>query len=107
MVEVSLLDEQAVLRRLPAGESSFAYIASMAVDPAWHRQGVARALLRSAEAAAGAWREPQALLHVYADNLPAISLYEASGYTTVYQDPAWKARLGNRIRRLMRKQLAS
>ena len=87
MVEVSLLDERSVLQRLPEGAASYAYIASMAVDPAWQRQGVARALLRAAEAAAGVWREPQALLHVYADNLPAISLYEDSGYSTVYQDP--------------------
>lgn len=53
MVEVSYLDEKEVLRSLPPGAAAFAYIASMAVDAAWQRQGAASALLTAAERVAG------------------------------------------------------
>ena len=69
-----------ILCRAIAGEAE---ILTLAVDPALRRRGLARALV---EAAAGAGEMAGAetmFLEVAHDNLPAIGLYEAAGFTRV------------------------
>ena len=46
---------QEILSRLPEGTSDYAYIASMAVDDSYRRQGVAIAMLEQAEQVAGTY----------------------------------------------------
>lgn len=66
-----------ILCRAIAGEAE---ILTLAVDPAFRRQGLARALV---EAAAGIARAAEAdvmFLEVSAENLPAVGLYEGAGF---------------------------
>mmetsp|Transcript_30622 Transcript_30622/g.97750 ORF Transcript_30622/g.97750 Transcript_30622/m.97750 type:complete len:113 (+) Transcript_30622:196-534(+) len=77
------------------GDAFCAYIANMAVDPENRRQGVARALLEACEVAALASTRDvrhQALM-VYADNSPALELYEGAGFSELqsWEDPTWGA----------------
>jgi ribosomal protein S18 acetylase RimI-like enzyme len=104
VVEVSFIAEKEILASLEAGTQGFPYIASMAVDPGVRRQGAATAMLGAAQGVAGAWRERQALLHVYQDNAPAVDLYRAAGYETIFADASWWAKLAVRPRFLMRKR---
>ena len=55
-------------------DTSFAYIASMAVPITWRRRGVASALLASAEQWAGKWHQNWVLLHSYQSNTTGGSL---------------------------------
>lgn len=59
-------------------DDSYAYVACMAVDDDWRRQGVASDLLAHAEKMAGRWMLTWVLLHVHVDNVagelgPALS----------------------------------
>lgn len=63
--------------------SSEAYVERLVVSPAFRRQGMARRLLAAAEdLARDAGRETVGL-HVSANNLSALRLYEAEGYAEV------------------------
>lgn len=53
----------------------------LATDPDYRRQGLARACLARAEAAAGLRQAAQIFLEVAHDNTVAIALYRAAGYT--------------------------
>jgi len=56
-------------------------ISAVAVDPSWRGQGFGRALTAAlASAIRRAGKIP--LLHVFADNTPALKLYESIGFTT-------------------------
>ena len=56
------------------------YVDALAVDPAFRRRGVARALLERAEAAAAAHALDGVALDTGLHNEPARALYAASGY---------------------------
>jgi ribosomal protein S18 acetylase RimI-like enzyme len=58
------------------------FVAYMAVDPNARRQGIARALLDAAEAAARERGLPHVALMVTEDNAPARELYAQAGYLT-------------------------
>lgn len=72
------------------------YVARLAVDPAWRRHGLARALLRAAEAAARSRLLPRLHLGtrlVLADNR---ALFESCGFVEIarhahpgYAEPTW------------------
>ena len=62
------------------GQEREANVHTIGVDPAWQRQGVGRALLNALLAKADEARAP-VFLEVRTDNEPAISLYEAHGFT--------------------------
>lgn len=66
----------AAARREPTGLS----IVALAVDPAHHRRGAGRALLRHVAAEARLLRIPQLTLQVAVGNDPALSLYDAEGF---------------------------
>ena len=57
-----------------------AYIQTIEVDPAFRRHGIARELLRLAEASAREAHATYIWLHVDENNAPAIALYQGSGY---------------------------
>jgi len=57
-----------------------AYLASLAVAPAWRRQGLGRFLLRDAVSTAGAAGARWLLLEVDADNRDALRLYRSDGF---------------------------
>jgi ribosomal protein S18 acetylase RimI-like enzyme len=56
------------------------YVDALAVDPAWRRRGVARALLARAETVAAAGGLVGVSLDTGLQNAPARALYEAVGY---------------------------
>jgi ribosomal protein S18 acetylase RimI-like enzyme len=62
--------------------SEQAFIAYMAVEPAWQRRGIARALLATIEEQARKRGLPYLSLMVTEDNAAARALYEASGFST-------------------------
>jgi ribosomal protein S18 acetylase RimI-like enzyme len=57
------------------------YVDALAVEPAFRRRGIARALLSSAEEAAAAAGLAGVTLDTGLHNAPARALYEAAGYT--------------------------
>ncbi|KAL4425114.1 hypothetical protein ABPG77_008219 [Micractinium sp. CCAP 211/92] len=60
-----------------------AHISKLAVAAEWRRRGIARALVRSAVAAALAERRVTSVsLHVDADNSPALELYLSEGFAS-------------------------
>jgi ribosomal protein S18 acetylase RimI-like enzyme len=59
-----------------------AFIAYMAVEPAWQRRGIGRMLLASIETAARKRGLPYLSLMVTEDNAPARALYSAAGFAT-------------------------
>jgi len=63
---------------LPA--APHAHLASLAVLPAWRRQGIARLLLADAVTKASAAGARWLLLEVDADNLGALRLYRSDGF---------------------------
>ena len=67
--------ELMALQEKGLNDTSYAYIASMAVPPAWRRRGVASALLASAERWAGKWHQNWVLLHAYQSNATGGSLH--------------------------------
>ncbi|WPT10777.1 hypothetical protein PSENEW3n2_00001949 [Picochlorum sp. SENEW3] len=103
VVEVSYIDEKEVLSSLDPGTPGVVYIASMTVSEQVRRKGAAKALLEGAIAVTKAWNEDICVLHVYQDNAPAIHLYHACGFETIFADAAWWARVAVRPRFLMKK----
>jgi ribosomal protein S18 acetylase RimI-like enzyme len=59
-----------------------AFIAYMAVEPAWQRRGIARILLATIEDQARKRGLPYLSLMVTEDNAAARALYDAAGFTT-------------------------
>ncbi len=66
-----------ILMRAAAGEAE---VLTLAVEPAYRRRGVARALLRGALAQAAAMGAEEAFLEVAADNSGALALYRDEGF---------------------------
>ena len=64
----------------PRPSEAAAWIATIAVDPRWQRQGIGRALLRACEVQT---RQARMKLSVRISNYGAIALYEKEGYRTV------------------------
>jgi ribosomal-protein-alanine N-acetyltransferase len=64
----------------PRPSQSVAWIATIAVDPRYQRQGIGRMLLRSCE---GQVQLPRMRLSVRTSNHQAVSLYEKEGYQRV------------------------
>lgn len=78
----------------------------MAVDPKLRRRGLARLMLRAAEALAAAAGHPALYLHARLGDDPALRLYLSSGYQEAERDQALLARLrGITPRALLVKQL--
>lgn len=75
------------------------YIGNLAVDPRARRRGLAKQLMRTAEAEAMEWGYGRVCLHVDASCIPATTLYAALGYDCSAREPEWYPRVG-RIRRL-------
>lgn len=105
IVEISYITEKEVLASIGPGTEGVAYIQSMAVDSARRRMGAASALLSAAEKVVQEWGEDLAVLHVYQDNKTAVNLYEKRGFSIIFQDAPWLAKLAVRPRYLMRKNL--
>ena len=79
-----------------------------AVAEPFRRQGVARALLRAAEAQAARWGFPPTalVLHVHADNAAARALYTSAGWEELDADATLPSLLlGRRQRVLMARSL--
>lgn len=64
-------------------EPSEAYVERLVVSPSFRRQGIARRLLSAAEDLARDSGKQTVGLHVTADNLGAMRLYEAEGYVEI------------------------
>jgi ribosomal protein S18 acetylase RimI-like enzyme len=62
------------------------YVASLAVERSYRRKGVARKLLREAEAIARSWGYRELLLEVSAQNDAAIQFYTRAGYKVLRTD---------------------
>jgi ribosomal protein S18 acetylase RimI-like enzyme len=63
--------------------ASDAYVERLVVSPSFRRQGIARLLLTAAEDLARETGKESVGLHVSANNLTALRLYEAEGYKEV------------------------
>lgn len=63
--------------------SSEAYVERLVVTPEYRNKGVARSLLHAAEALGRESGKSTTGLHVTANNIPALRLYEAEGYSEV------------------------
>jgi len=66
-----------------------AYVERLVVAPGYRRQGMARALLREAEALARETGKETLGLHVSGSNLPALRLYEDDGYAEIDRQRSW------------------
>lgn len=64
------------------------YVASLAVERNYRRKGIARKLLREAEAIAQSWGYRELLLEVSAFNNAAIKFYSRGGYKVLRSDVA-------------------
>lgn len=64
-------------------DSSWAYLVTLDVAPAWRRSGLARRLMREVEAQASASGVRGMGLHVFNGNAAAIAFYEQIGYSRV------------------------
>jgi ribosomal-protein-alanine N-acetyltransferase len=79
-----------ILCRVLAGEAE---VLTLAVQPAFRRRGVARALLEAALALSAPTAEAM-LLEVAADNPGALALYAHAGFRTVGRRAGYYARTG-------------
>lgn len=84
---------------------SACYMANMAVDPRFRRQGIARALLSACEAVSLSKGLAVLELHVRQGDDPAVSLYRGWGCEETLRDSIMVRMLGYRPRLLLRKQL--
>lgn len=84
-VRVSVADDRPVGYLLPvdAADQPGVYLAELAVDPAFRREGRARGLLASVLAETTG----PATLQAHPDNVGAIELYEELGFTAVNRRP--------------------
>ncbi|KXZ43502.1 hypothetical protein GPECTOR_88g445 [Gonium pectorale] len=98
------LPSEELIGRLPQADprTRRAYLSNVCVAPAARRLGVARALLRAAEAAAAGKGVEQLYVHVVADNAPAVGLYCGSmGFQVEQTESEGFARSLQRPRRLL------
>lgn len=102
-VQISRQSESDVLEQLPADDSSYAYISSMAVVNYSRRSGIGRVLLSAAEFIAWVWGENEIVLQVHEENEAACGLYKQQGYEEISRDGKWKSML-RPCTLLMRKQ---
>jgi ribosomal protein S18 acetylase RimI-like enzyme len=70
-------------------QAGLAQVVLVAVDPAWRRRGIARAVLRRLEAEAIGRGATEAWLEVRAGNAAALALYRASGWTACGRRPRY------------------
>ena len=75
-----------LLARAVAGEAE---VLTLAVDPLHRRRGMGHALIEAAVVAAVAAGAREMFLEVAADNIPAYSLYTASGFALVGRRPRY------------------
>ncbi|CDO59840.1 Ribosomal-protein-S18p-alanine acetyltransferase [Candidatus Phaeomarinobacter ectocarpi] len=78
-----------VLMRVAASEAE---VLTIAVDPAFHRQGMARALVMAGLTAALAVECDTVFLEVATDNEPAKALYQSMGFDIAGERKAYYAR---------------
>ena len=90
-------------------EFGFGWLASMAVAPEFHRQGLGRALVEAAlEPVRTEWGYDRVALHVFEDNEAALGLYKAMGFETVDSQPqVWMQWLKQRQQQLMLLDISS
>lgn len=97
---------QALSEKHGTAVDNYVFVSCMAVAPEARRRGVASALLDAASELAGEWRSDGGVgsaagiigLDVYQDNMVAIKVYEANGYTRATADPPWSWAYGQRPR---------
>lgn len=70
----------------PTDPTDAAYLSLLAVRPDRHARGVGRMLLQQAIRASAEAGHPRVVLHVLADNVHAIRLYEAAGFAPTGQE---------------------
>ena len=85
-------------RLLFRASARVARLYSVAVHPAWRGQGLAARLMKDAERQARKRRCRALRLEVREDNLPAIRLYEQSGYRRIGRHPGYYADGASAIR---------
>ena len=84
-----------VLGRVTLDEAE---ILTLATDPAWQRQGLARKVLQQFGTIAKRQGAATVFLEVAADNAPALALYRHAGFVEVGQRPQYYAtQTGTRI----------
>jgi len=74
---------------IPTTKPKRFYASTLAVDPAYRRQGIARRLMEEAEKLASRWGQEYVYLHVIKENIDAQYLYFNCGYELVQEDPWW------------------
>ena len=74
-----------------------AEVLTLAVSPAYRRQGIGSRLLENATALAGARGAGRMFLEVAADNPAAIALYEGAGFRPVGNRSGYYSRVGGAI----------
>jgi len=72
------------------GRPGIAYLYDIAIDPDRRREGLGREAMRRFEETAAAMGFHRVLLHVFADNEPARSLYRSIGYI---EESVWMGRV--------------
>ena len=89
VVEVYQECSQETAQRVGASshEEGCGWLASMAIAQSRRRQGVGRALIQAAEDAVKAWGYQRTALHVFADNVAAVKMYEACGFEQIESTP--------------------
>jgi len=74
---------------IPSMHPKRLYASTLAVDPSYRRQGIARQLMGEAEKMGARWGQEYMYLHVLKPNIDAQLLYYALGYELVKEDPWW------------------
>jgi len=74
---------------IPTTKPKRLYASTLAVDPSYRRQGIARKLMDEAEKLATRWGQDYMYLHVLKPNIDAQYLYFNCGYELVQEDPWW------------------
>lgn len=70
----------AIVHLEDTGQGSDGYVVTLDVTPAYRRQGIAEALMRSAERMCLRLGAHAVTLHVFRENIGAVRLYERLGY---------------------------
>mmetsp|Transcript_2141 Transcript_2141/g.4890 ORF Transcript_2141/g.4890 Transcript_2141/m.4890 type:complete len:377 (-) Transcript_2141:71-1201(-) len=74
---------------MPTTKPKRLYASTLAVDPDYRRQGIARYLMAESEKLAERWGQDYLYLHVLKPNVDAQFLYFNLGYELVQEDPWW------------------
>ena len=88
VVEISVQRDFECMRALEDVEGlakthEYAYLSCMAVDASARRRGLATALIAGGEVIAREWGFNLLTLHVFAENVDALRVYERAGYTVL------------------------